>query len=574
MTSFNPRVRLGAAAAALALTLTGCGGAKVGATANAGSNTGDSAKCGTINLAVNAWVGYEANAAVIAYVAEKNLGCKVVKKNLAEQVSWQGFSTGAIDAIVENWGHEDLVKTSESGGQGQLLDGDPAFVTNDAALVKNLKLNYKVVFSGSEAALIQSFRQAEKNQKPMIGYFYEPQWFLTEVPLVKVNLPAYKAGCDADVAKVAAGLVRRQVHLHQRHLGQEPLRLVEVPDHRLLVLLGLPEALDQRGLGAREHDLVVQLQVLHQRGVVGDEGRVPVEQLALSTGLRGLEQVGVLVEVLPVGDVRVRLHERRRDVPADLSEVAGQAGVLGDLLLGDVLLHQVLVAPVLHDSVDRAGTEALPGDLLGEVLLDHLAAEVLLGDVGDHGRVGLVTDPGVDGQVDRPALGAVTGVRAGVGGRPDLRATAAGQGQSQCGRCRTEPHPRVEARHCSVPLCLPLQGGCVTFRVDVSAVCVAAEVGPFHHGLRHAVQGDAEQRDGQAGRQSLAEQAVLREALDHVVPEGSGADQATDHDHRQHVDHALVRGQRDGAHGHRQLHLGDDLPGARAGRRGRLDRAG
>ncbi len=253
MTSFNPRVRLGAAAAALALTLTGCGGAKVGATANAGSNTGDSAKCGTINLAVNAWVGYEANAAVIAYVAEKNLGCKVVKKNLAEQVSWQGFSTGAIDAIVENWGHEDLVKkyitqqkvaqdagvtgnlgkigwyvppslvkahpditdwknlnkyadlfkTSESGGQGQLLDGDPAFVTNDAALVKNLKLNYKVVFSGSEAALIQSFRQAEKNQKPMIGYFYEPQWFMAEVPLVKVNLPAYKAGCDADVAKVA-----------------------------------------------------------------------------------------------------------------------------------------------------------------------------------------------------------------------------------------------------------------------------------------------------------------------------------------------------------------------------------
>src|SRR6266508_65745 len=253
MTSFNPRVRLGAAAAALALTLTGCGGAKVGATANAGSNTGDSAKCGTINLAVNAWVGYEANAAVIAYVAEKNLGCKVVKKNLAEQVSWQGFSTGAIDAIVENWGHEDLVKkyitqqkvaqdagvtgnlgkigwyvppslvkahpditdwknlnqyadlfkTSESGGQGQLLDGDPAFVTNDAALVKNLKLNYKVVFSGSEAALIQSFRQAEKNQKPMIGYFYEPQWFMAEVPLVKVNLPAYKAGCDADVSKIA-----------------------------------------------------------------------------------------------------------------------------------------------------------------------------------------------------------------------------------------------------------------------------------------------------------------------------------------------------------------------------------
>ena len=51
-----------------------------------------------------------------------------------------------------------MFKTSESGGKGQLLDGDPGFVTNDEALVKNLKLNYKVVFAGSEAALIQAFR--------------------------------------------------------------------------------------------------------------------------------------------------------------------------------------------------------------------------------------------------------------------------------------------------------------------------------------------------------------------------------------------------------------------------------
>ena len=40
-----------------------------------------------------------------------------------------------------------MFKTSESGGKGQLLDGDPSFVTNDEALVKNLKLNYKVVYA-------------------------------------------------------------------------------------------------------------------------------------------------------------------------------------------------------------------------------------------------------------------------------------------------------------------------------------------------------------------------------------------------------------------------------------------
>jgi glycine betaine/proline transport system substrate-binding protein len=238
--------------AAVALVVSGCNGDKVGSTTAA---TGGSAGkgCPTFNLAVNNWVGYEANAAVIAYLAENKLGCKVVRKNLDEQVSWQGFGTGEVDAVVENWGHEDLLKkyiteqkvatdlgptgnigkigwyvppwlakahpditswktlntyapmfrTSESGGKGQLLDGDPGFVTNDAALVENLKLNYKVVYSGSEAALITTFRQAEKNKKPAIGYFYEPQWFLAEVPLVKVNLPTYTPGCDANAAKVA-----------------------------------------------------------------------------------------------------------------------------------------------------------------------------------------------------------------------------------------------------------------------------------------------------------------------------------------------------------------------------------
>ncbi|MEO8556038.1 MAG: ABC transporter substrate-binding protein [Actinomycetota bacterium] len=255
MSTSNRTVAVLATATVAALSLSACGGAKIGdATAGAAGAAGGSAKkCGQFNLALNAWVGYQANAAVIAYVAENKLGCTVKKKNLDEQVSWQGFSTGEVDAVVENWGHPSLVKkyitdqkvaedagltgnigkigwyvppflakahpdildsknlnkyaelfkTSESGGKGQLLDGDPGFVTNDAALVKNLNLDYKVVFSGSEAALITSFRQAEQNKKPMIGYFYEPQWFMTEVPLKKVSLPAYTKGCDDVASKVA-----------------------------------------------------------------------------------------------------------------------------------------------------------------------------------------------------------------------------------------------------------------------------------------------------------------------------------------------------------------------------------
>ncbi|GGU42010.1 ABC transporter substrate-binding protein [Lentzea flava] len=231
-----------------ALALAGCGGAKVG-----DSSSGAAGDCGTFNLAVNPWVGYEANAAVLAYVAEKELKCKVTKKELKEEVAWQGFGTGEVDAVVENWGHDDLrkkyideqktavsagstgvkgqigwyvppwlakehpdvldwnnlnkyadqFKTSESGDKGQLLDGDPSFVTNDEALVKNLNLNYKVVYGGSETALIQAFRQAEKDKKWVIGYFYSPQWLLNEIKLEKVKLPEYKPGCDADAEKVA-----------------------------------------------------------------------------------------------------------------------------------------------------------------------------------------------------------------------------------------------------------------------------------------------------------------------------------------------------------------------------------
>jgi glycine betaine/proline transport system substrate-binding protein len=59
------------------------------------------------------------------------------------------------------------------------------------------------VYSGSEAAILTAFRQAEAQKKPLLAYFYEPQWFLSELKLVKVNLPPYTEGCDADAAKVA-----------------------------------------------------------------------------------------------------------------------------------------------------------------------------------------------------------------------------------------------------------------------------------------------------------------------------------------------------------------------------------
>jgi glycine betaine/proline transport system substrate-binding protein len=250
MTRRTPRLRLAGVAAAAALLLAACGGGNIKETDTKAAGGKD---CGELNIAVNPWTGYVSNAHLIGYVAQTKLGCKVTYPDVKEEVGWQGMSNGSIDTIVENWGHDDLVKkyidgqktvedagltgsdgiigwyvppwmaekypditdwnnlnkyasmfkTSESGGKGQLLDGDPSYVTNDEALVKNLKLNYQVVTGGSEAALIQSFRSAEKNKKPLLAYFYEPQWFFSEMKLVKVNLPKYTDGCDADAAKVA-----------------------------------------------------------------------------------------------------------------------------------------------------------------------------------------------------------------------------------------------------------------------------------------------------------------------------------------------------------------------------------
>jgi glycine betaine/proline transport system substrate-binding protein len=235
-------------AAVLAMALSACGGG------NISNNTSSSGKtCGTVNIALNAWVGYTADAYVVGDLATSKLGCTVKYKNLAETPSWAGMANGTIDTVLENWGHDDLVKkyitdqktvedagmtgnqgiigwyvppwmvqkypditnwknlnkyaslfkTSESGGKGQLLDGDPSYVTNDQALVKNLHLNYQVVVGGSEAALIQSFKSAQANKTPLLAYFYEPQWFFSEVKLVRVHLPKYTPGCDADAAKVA-----------------------------------------------------------------------------------------------------------------------------------------------------------------------------------------------------------------------------------------------------------------------------------------------------------------------------------------------------------------------------------
>ncbi len=249
--------RLGVLAAAAALAFTACGGGSIDDETQANEDAAGDAggECGELNMAVNPWVGFEASAYVVGTIAQEQLGCTVNYKELKEDVSWQGFGTGEVDVVIEDWGHPDLESkffegegdgtamdfgpqgnvgiigwyvppwlaaehpevldynnlndfaedfaTSESGGKGQFLGADPSYVQFDEAIVSNLGLDFQVVFSGSEAASIEAFRKAEENKEFLIGYFYEPQYFMAEVPLEKVALPPYTDGCQDDPQTVA-----------------------------------------------------------------------------------------------------------------------------------------------------------------------------------------------------------------------------------------------------------------------------------------------------------------------------------------------------------------------------------
>ncbi|MGI8645629.1 MAG: ABC transporter substrate-binding protein [Nocardioides sp.] len=250
-------VRLGAFAAVATLALSACGGGSIEeeTQANESQAAEGGGECGELNMAVNPWVGFEASAYVVGHIAQETLGCTVNYKELKEDVAWQGFGTGEVDVVIEDWGHPDLEEkffadagdgsatdfgpqgnigiigwyvppwlaaenpdvlsweglnqyaqdfaTSESGGKGQFLGADPSYVQFDEAIVSNLDLDFEVVFSGSEAASIEAFQRAEENKEFLIGYFYEPQYFLAQVPLEKVALPPYEEGCQDDPAKVA-----------------------------------------------------------------------------------------------------------------------------------------------------------------------------------------------------------------------------------------------------------------------------------------------------------------------------------------------------------------------------------
>lgn len=204
----------------------------------------------TIKLAENPWTGSSVNVNVAKILLEKELGYTVEIIQIDENAQFPALAKGDLSATLEVWpsGHakdydeyiksgkvEDvgklgvigkigwfiptymlkdhpelatwegfktadnaaMFKTAETGDAGQFIGGDPSFVQYDDALIKNLGLNLKVVFAGSEQAELAALDAAYSRQAPFLFYFWTPHSAHAKYELTNVTLPTYTADCEA-----------------------------------------------------------------------------------------------------------------------------------------------------------------------------------------------------------------------------------------------------------------------------------------------------------------------------------------------------------------------------------------
>lgn len=227
------------------LALSACGAAETG---SSGSDK--------VTITQPSWVGAQANSAVAQKLLEDELDVKVDVQQMDEPVAFDALNSGKADAIMEDWEgvpkkeklyvdekktvveggdlgvtghigwfvpkyyadkHPEVLdpknlnkfakdfKTSESGEKGQFLGAAPSYTTHDEELIKNMKLNYKVLPTGSEAAQLKEIQRLYKEKKPFLTYWWEPQWMNAEIEMVEVKLPKYKDGCLEPIEKVQCG---------------------------------------------------------------------------------------------------------------------------------------------------------------------------------------------------------------------------------------------------------------------------------------------------------------------------------------------------------------------------------
>jgi glycine betaine/proline transport system substrate-binding protein len=244
---------------ALVFAAAGCGSEKESdeaggeaATTEAAGGGGTQAECGNVVLNEQAWAGSTANTYIAKNVLENELGCTVEITKITEIPVFQAMADGKVDAVLEDWQHvdqyeqyidkagtvvqggplgveghigwfipkylldanpefesweglkgkEDIFQTADSGDQGMFLGGDPSYVQKDKELIEALGLNFKHVTAGAEPAQVARWTQLYKQKKPVIFYWYTPQYLNQQYELAEVQLPERTQGCKDD-AKAA-----------------------------------------------------------------------------------------------------------------------------------------------------------------------------------------------------------------------------------------------------------------------------------------------------------------------------------------------------------------------------------
>ena len=105
-------------------------------------------------------------------------------KQHPELKTWKG--------LKKDWA---LFKTVDSQGKGLFLGGDPTYVQKDQQLIKQLGLNLFFLSVGSEPAQVARWTQCYKQKKPILFYWYTPQYLNTAYKLSEVKLPARGKNC-------------------------------------------------------------------------------------------------------------------------------------------------------------------------------------------------------------------------------------------------------------------------------------------------------------------------------------------------------------------------------------------
>jgi glycine betaine/proline transport system substrate-binding protein len=184
----------------------------------------------------------------VKYVLEENLGCTIKIAKLPESTPlFQAMADGKVDVVLEDWGNlklkvnrkfvtsksivnlgssgvighigwfiptylmkqypqfktwrglkgkESIFKSPESGSQGMFLGGDPTYVQKDAQLIETLGLDFKFVSVGSEPTQVARWTQAYKQKKPILFYWYTPQYLNESYDLSEVKLPPRHKACQ------------------------------------------------------------------------------------------------------------------------------------------------------------------------------------------------------------------------------------------------------------------------------------------------------------------------------------------------------------------------------------------